>query len=75
MVEEPAVFVFYQAGDVFRRIVVGGGKTPLSVVGNLSAEQFAVSRRQDGGIWLVELWNGDAKKTKKKARKNQQGNF
>ena len=60
MEEKPSVFIFQEAGHIFRRIVVGGRKTPLSVVSNLRAEQLAVLRRQYRRIGLAEARHGDA---------------
>jgi hypothetical protein len=67
MEEKPSIFVFQEAGDVFRGIVVGGGKTPLSVVGNLRAEEFTVSVRQHCRIGLVEARDGNAEEGEEKA--------
>ena len=69
MEEKPTVFVFQETGDVFRGIIVGGGKTPLSIVSNLRTEQLAVLCGQHRGIRLVEPWYGDAQKGNEKARK------
>ena len=71
MEEEPAVLVLKEAGDVLRGIAVRGGETPLPVVGNLRAEQFAVPRRQHRRVRLLEARHGDAEEGDEKARKGQ----
>lgn len=60
MIVKPSVFVFQKAFDVFLRIVVGGWKSPLPVIGNLCAKQLTVPSCQNGGIRLVKLGDWDA---------------
>ena len=75
MKEEPSVLILQQARNIFRGIVVSGRKTPLTIVSDFRAEQFAVLRGQDGGIGLVETWYGYAEEGEEKADQNQQYYF